>query len=272
MNDVDMLDKNALIDEVEANLWETWSKFGCGPGCCLHDEGDALWFETPIPIIPYNTVLKFQVEENIEQRIDRLVNHLNNRQVPFIWIVHPSSRPLDLPVRLERRGLREIELMPGMAKSLADLPEPPPLPNGIQVRKVAEQSDATEFFQFAAWRWGVPEEYRGQMGAVLAPFRFGQPGSKAHMWQAWREGQPVAKAGVYLASRSAGIYAVVTRPEARRLGLARILTLATLEFARAHGYKLAVLHSTPMAEGLYRSLGFEAMATFRIFASVEAHI
>ena len=137
MNDVDMLDKNALIDEVEANLWETWSKFGCGPGCCLHDEGDALWFETPIPIIPYNTVLKFQVEENIEQRIDRLVNHLNNRQVPFFWIVHPSSRPLDLPVRLERRGLREIELMPGMAKSLADLPEPPPLPNGIQVRKVA---------------------------------------------------------------------------------------------------------------------------------------
>jgi hypothetical protein len=33
-----------------------------------------------------------------------------------------------------------------------------------------------------------------------------------------------------------------------------------------------VLHSTPRAEGLYRSLGFEKVAAFQVFASVEAHI
>jgi GNAT superfamily N-acetyltransferase len=272
MNGIDMLDKNALVHEVEANLWETWSNFGRGPGCCLHDEGDILWFETPIPIIPYNAILKFQVEDDIEQQIDRLVDHFNNRQVALMWLVHPSSRPADLPDRLERQGLQEIELVPGMVRGLDDLPEPPPLPRDIEVRKVVEQEDAGEFFQFAAWRWGVPDEYKGQMGNVMADFRFGEPGAKAHMWQAWRDGRPVAKAGINLASGSAGIYAVVTRPEARRLGLARILTLAALEFARARGYKLAVLHSTPMAEGLYRSLGFETVAAFRVFASEEAHI
>jgi GNAT superfamily N-acetyltransferase len=267
-----MHDQTTLIDELEANLWETWSNFGRGRGCSLHDEGDVLWFETPIPIIPYNAILKFQVEENIEQKIDRLIDHLNDRRVAFMWLVHPSSRPTDLADRLERRGLSEIELVPGMVRGLDDLPEPPPLPKDIAVRKVAEQEDAGEFFQFAAWRWGVPEEHSGKMGNVMAAFRFGASGSKAHMWQAWRQGRPVAKAGMYLASGSAGIYAVVTRPEARRLGLARILTLAALEFARACGYKLAVLHSTPMAEGLYSSLGFETMARFRVFASVEAHI
>lgn len=272
MREIDILDETALIDELEANLWETWSSFGRGPGCSLHDEGDILWFETPIPIIPYNAILKFRAEEDVEQKIDRLVNHLNNRQVAFMWIVHPSSRPVDLPARLEKRGLSEIELVPGMARGLADLPEPPPLPKDIEVRKAVEQGDVSELFQFAAWRWGVPDEYKGQMGTILADFRFGEPGSKAHMWQAWREGRPVAKAGMYLASGSAGIYAVATRPEARRLGLARILTLAALEFARARGYKLAVLHSTPMAEGLYRSLGFETMAAFRVFASEETHI
>jgi ribosomal protein S18 acetylase RimI-like enzyme len=162
--------------------------------------------------------------------------------------------------------------MPGMVRSLDDLPEPPPLPEDIEVRKVVEQEDTGEFFQFAAWRWGVPEEHREHMRAVLADFQFGEPGSKTHMWQAWREGRPVAKAGMYLASGSAGIYAVVTKPEARRLGLARILTLAALEFAQTRGYELSVLISTPMAEGLYRSLGFEAVAEFRVFASVEAHI
>jgi GNAT superfamily N-acetyltransferase len=272
MSGIDLLDKTALIHEVEANLWETWSCFGRGPGCSLHDEGDVLWFETPIPIVPYNSILKFQVEGDIEQKIDRLLDHLNNRQVAPMWVVHPSSLPVDLPDRLERRGLRETEVMPGMVRGLTDLPEPPPLPRDIEVRKVVEQEDAGEFFQFAAWRWGVPDEYRGQMGNVMADFRFGEPGSKAHMWQAWREGQPVAKAGMYLASGSAGIYAVVTRPEARRLGLAHFLTLAVLEFARTRGYKLAMLISTPMAEGLYRSLGFEAVADFRIFASGETHI
>ena len=41
-----------VIHQVELNLWETWSNFGRGPGCILHDEPDALWFETPIPVLP----------------------------------------------------------------------------------------------------------------------------------------------------------------------------------------------------------------------------
>ena len=59
---------------------------------------------------------------------------------------------------------------------------------------------------------------------------------------------------------------------ARRLGLAGILTLIALKKARTLGKNLAVLHSTPMAENLYRSLGFETMAEFRLFASKEVHI
>jgi predicted acetyltransferase len=92
------------------------------------------------------------------------------------------------------------------------------------------------------------------------------------MWQAWREGQPIAKAGLYLTDGSAGVYAVATRPEARRQGLARALTLTALQHARRLGHNLAVLHSSPMAESLYRSLGFETVANFGLFASVEAHV
>jgi hypothetical protein len=58
--------KEEVIHQVELNLWETWSNFGRGPGCTLHEEGDVLWFETPIPIIPYNTV---HFEDRYVQRV-----------------------------------------------------------------------------------------------------------------------------------------------------------------------------------------------------------
>lgn len=92
------------------------------------------------------------------------------------------------------------------------------------------------------------------------------------MWQAWRGDQPIAKAGMYLSSGSAGIYGVVTRPEARGLGLARSLTLTALHEAHSSGYNLAVLHSTPMAVNLYRSIGFDSIAEFRFFASEEVYV
>ena len=272
MSETTLSDKAAWIHELEHNLWETWSNFGCGPGCSLHDEGDVLWFETPMPIIPYNGILRFQAEVDVDGRIDRLVRHFKERNVAFMWIVHPSSRPQDLPERLERHGLQEAEALPGMARTLTALPDPPPLPEGVTLRKVRDERDTSAFYDFAAWRWGIPEEHRDHVGPVMTSFCFGQPGSKAHMWQAWRDGQPIAKAAIYLAAGSAGIYAVVTRPEARRQGLAQILTLKALVHARRSGQHLAVLHSSPMAEGLYRSLGFETVAPFRLFASEEAHV
>ncbi len=107
---------------------------------------------------------------------------------------------------------------------------------------------------------------------VSREFRFGMPGTKAHMWQAWREDQPIAKAALYCGSGSAGIYAVATRPEARRLGLANFLAITALHYARDAGHHLAVLHSTPMAQKLYKSMGFASIVEFRLFASDDVHL
>jgi hypothetical protein len=85
--------RDEIVRLVEENLWATWSNFGRAPGCTLHDEGDLLWFETPIPFHPSNTILKFQVERDVDRRIDELLQHLATRGVPVLWIVHPSGRP-----------------------------------------------------------------------------------------------------------------------------------------------------------------------------------
>jgi len=265
-------DTEALIHEIELNLWETWSNFGRGPGCALHDEGDALWFETPIPIVPYNVILKFQVERNINQRIDELISHFIRRKVPLLWIVPPSSLPLDLPDRLQKRGLLHIEIVPGMVRDLVDLPQVPPLPEGVEVREVIEESDMNEFQEFAAWRWGVPLDYRQQLQAMIGSFNVGKPNSKTRMWLAWHDGVPIAKIGTYYGEGSVGIYGVVTKPDARGQGLASVLMVEVMKVAREAGQKLVVLHSSPLAENLYKRLGFVTVTQFHLYASEAAYL
>jgi hypothetical protein len=63
MHEFNLLDRANLIHQIEEDLWETWSTFGTGPNCSLDRDSDALWFETALPIIPYNGVLRFQVQE-----------------------------------------------------------------------------------------------------------------------------------------------------------------------------------------------------------------
>ena len=261
-----------VIHEIELNLWETWSNFGRGPGCTLHDESDALWFETPIPVLPYNTVLKFQVERDVDSRIDSMINRYTERNVPLLWIVHPSSLPHDLPERLEQRGLQEIEIAPCMARTLDELPEAPPLPAGVEIREAIEDNDLMELYGLAAWRWGVPEEFRPQLGKMIAKFEIGERTSKTRFWLAWKDGVPISKIGLYKGSGSAGIYGVATKPEARGLGIASLLMNVAMQAAKDMGYQLAVLDSSPLAEKLYKRLGFVTVAPLRLYSPVVAYL
>ncbi|HSG43550.1 MAG TPA: GNAT family N-acetyltransferase [Anaerolineales bacterium] len=265
--------KEEVIHQVELNLWETWSNFGRGPGCTLHDEDDALWFETPIPIIPYNSVVRFQVEQDVDKRIDELVQGYAERKVAPLWIVHPSSVPTDLPERLQKRGYQEIEIAPCMARSLEiDLSETPPIPDGVEIREAIDKKDVMELYGLAAWRWGVPDDYRPHLKKIIEEFKVGEHTSNTRFWLAWKDGVPISKAALYSGSGSAGIYAVATRPEARGLGIASILVNVALKAAQEMGHKLAVLDASPLAEKLYQRLGFITVAPLRLYSPVEGHI
>jgi GNAT superfamily N-acetyltransferase len=262
--------KEDVIHQVEVNLWETWSNFGRGPGCTLHEEDDALWFETPIPILPYNTVLRFQVEHNVDERIDFLVNKYKERNVPQLWIVHPSAQPGDLTERLQKRGLQEIEIAPCMGRSLENLPDMPPIPYGVEIREALGETDLIELYGLAAWRWGVPDEHRPQLRKMIEKFEIGERTSNTRFWLAWKDGVPISKIGMYNGSGSAGIYGVATKPEARGLGIASILMNVAMQAAKEMGHNLAVLDSSPLAEKLYQRLGFINVAPLRLYSPIAA--
>ena len=80
-----------------------------------------------------------------------------------------------------------------MARSL---PDSPPLPEGVEFREATEDQGLGELSEFAAWRWGVPEEYRPQLRDMLKKFEIGKPDSNTRMWLAWKAGVPISKIGL----------------------------------------------------------------------------
>ena len=80
---------------------------------------------------------------------------------------------------------------------------------------------------------------------------------------------------LYLGAGVAGIYNVATLQEVRRQGIGSALTVAPLLQARAWGYHIGTLQSTPMGLHLYYRLGFREYCTFQAYfwqgANKEPH-
>jgi len=259
-------DPSNAIRALEENFWSLWSRFGQSDGCHLHDEPDALWYETPIPTLPYNAVIRFSANQGIDRSMDRIFERFRDRNVPFIWVAHPSAKPSDLESRLRSRGFEEAEVVDGMWIDLSQLPARAEGPAGIEIREVTSSSDVDALLDLVTWRWNVPADAKRALRTISGAFEFGISGSAVRSWVAWRGETPVAKALLNVAAGSAGLYAVATKPDARGLGLARTLAIRAFAAARREGYRLGILHATPMARSLYSKLGFRTIAPFRIFA------
>ena len=108
---------------------------------------------------------------------------------------------------------------------------------------------------------GAPRSRRQPSPATIR-FRWPISGSRNSEpglagWVLVDEHLAVAGAWSFLNERDCGIYAVGTVPSRRRRGLARRLVEHVLADAYQRGARTASLQSTPMAQQLYRSLGFE---------------
>lgn len=254
--------------EIEAALVGHWSHLGRWASGALVDEGGVLRYETPIPYLPYNGVLRTEIPEAADQGavIGAIVESFERRGVPFLWWEHPSCAPGDLGRHLERHGLTTVERVTGMSIDL-DSWTGADRRDDVRFAEVVNARDMEAYEDLIVRYWELPRESRAM---VVDLSRFWGPGRiPAHRWVAYVGDRPVGKALLSLAAPEgvAAVYGMSVTPEARGQGIASGLTATLLERAKALGCVRVVLHSSEMAVDVYRRAGFVDRCALTVYAT-----
>ncbi|WP_238161279.1 GNAT family N-acetyltransferase [Kribbella antibiotica] len=145
-----------------------------------------------------------------------------------------------------------------MAVALDELVAPRVVP-GLQLERVTDDAALAVWADTLARGFGEGEKEAQWAASVYRVLGYDDP---------WRhyvatvDGVPAGTITVYLAAGVAGVYFVMTVPEARRRGIGAALTHAALAQVGS-GY--AVLTSSSAGRSVYASLGFRALCTIDLY-------
>ena len=115
--------------------------------------------------------------------------------------------------------------------------------------------------RFDDWHSGIA--YGPRFRDVYGPTLLDDPAFRLVV--GYVDDEPVAGAAAIISDTVVGIYAVGTAEHARRRGYGRALTWAAVQAGVEAGCHVAVLQSTEMAAGLYRSMGFVEVCRYLEF-------
>ena len=254
------------------NIWSMWSGFARTEGCSFGDLHGALCLQTPMKAHPYNIVHGFDGGDDPEGRIDRAFAHFAARETPFLWFTSEEDKPADMAPLLEARAMHLAEPLTLMVADLRGMaPQIVGQVGDITITE-ATADDEDELVNFISWRWQVPAAYREKALEIYRAFLPGRPNAGARAWLARRDGKLVGKSVLHLGGGVAGLHGVIVTPEARKCGLGHALTTTALAAGLAAGYEVAALGSSPMAESLYASLGFQKVGMGYLYAPGEFHV
>jgi ribosomal protein S18 acetylase RimI-like enzyme len=248
---------SGLARAIEANQIGHLANLGRSPQMTLHQDPELTWLVSGHPMQGFNRVLRAQFEaDDIDAKIEATLARFKSRGVPLHWHTGPTTRPADLGRRLVSHGLAPVQNEPGMAVDLLTLHDAPRLPPHLSIERVIDVRALRIWVQAFARIFGLSDRVREAIFSIEASLGLAQNRARQLYIGYWR-GEPLATAMLFLGAGVAGIYAIGTDLRARRQGIGLAMTLVPLLEARAIGYRIGTLHSSPMGLGIYRRLGFQ---------------
>jgi ribosomal protein S18 acetylase RimI-like enzyme len=256
----------AALDE---NFAELLAWYASWPGGDLRQDDDVWLCRTGVQFRAINAATRARLTPvTAGRRIQEVVDFFTPHDEPWRWLVGASSRPPDLGARLIAAGLTLVSDNPGMALELGRPAEPRPPIDGLEIGRVDDEADH-ERWRDVQRRGLELDDVRDEAWWVAhrrPGFGTDQP---LVNWVASMAGRPVAAAALFIGGGVAGIYNVVTVPEARGSGYGRAVTSVALDEGRRRGLRLAVLGSSELGVPVYRSLGFREVSRLRSYTVLD---
>jgi len=251
--------------EAHLNLIESSRRlFELDPGADI-DAGGGWLFGAGRSTHPVISNAAFRIDDGLDP--DELLRRAGDFFTPrgrgfAVWARAGAAEDIDLIEAAERAGLQNVYEMPEMV--LEDrAPEGPPLPDGIDLRRIDSPDDAALY-------WRVATEAYASIGFPPEIFAFYE--NHEYLWAdgaaaflAEADGRPAAIAMTIVSHGVAGIYWVGSTEEARGRGLGRAVTAAAIDAGLAMGAVSASLQASPMGEPLYRRMGFETIFDYHLY-------
>ncbi|GAA1601951.1 hypothetical protein GCM10009789_65170 [Kribbella sancticallisti] len=255
------MDDAELVRAIEGNAAELLMRMGAAGGGGQRDDGGVRWTIGGSPIDYHNAVVGASLDDDsVDRVIAESLRELRDRGVPGCWHVGPSMRPLDLGKRLVAAGFTQAGAEPGMAVELSLLTGT--AVEGLRVVRVGSDEDLAVWVQTLGRGFGEGVKEAEWVGEVYQRLGLADP------WRhylGWLGDEPVATASIYLGAGVAGVYFVMTVPEARRRGIGGAITLAALREAQDSGVRYGVLGSSPAGRSVYAGLGFRECCAIELY-------
>ncbi len=246
---------SAMVTAIEANLFEFIGWFRKWPRAEVHDGPDLLSSITDVPFPVFNSVLRARLDPaRVDAAIEEAIALGSARRVPRLWWTGPHTRPADLGSLLKGHGFAHDGDLPGMAVDLSTCNGNVALPPGLRIEPVKDVDALLEWCDVLAAGFGMPEFVGRAFFSLFSSLGFTTPLLRNYVGRL--DGEPVATSTLYLGAGVAGIYDVATISGARQKGIGAAMTARALRDAHAMGYRVGILHSSPMGAGVYRKLGF----------------
>jgi len=183
----------------------------------------------------------------------------------ILWWFDPEIDPAPWRPLLTAHGFTAGSEIPGMAAELASIVAPP-APH-LDVRRVASRADRELWARTFVRGYGFPPEW-----APLFADLFGGMESAAEDYRgyiAFERGEAVGTSTLLLGAGVAGLYDVAVPPDARHRGVGTAVTFAPYAEAAAEGYRIGILHASPMGRPMYERMGFRIVGPVEHFAWKE---
>lgn len=226
------------------------------PGARVAENSSLVLVDSGLACDTYNFACRARLAaSSADDQVRRAIAFFAETGHPFSWWLGPGHSPEDLGDRLIRAGLAPAETELAMSLELRDLGDPPPRPEGFEVRRVRSQADLTLLATLLAANWDPPDPHVIEYFRRLAD-RLLSPTSAQWYYLGLLDGAPVATAEVTVGGGVVGLYGIGTIPAARGRGIGSLMTAIPLHDARLLGHGTAILQAAEAGQGLYARLGF----------------